>query len=62
MRTDKNNPNEIKPEVYMLSDQAQALEREGFFTDSGSRKMMKIREPQEYIMLYIQQRENAKLH
>lgn len=48
MRTDKNNPNDIKPEVYMLSDQAQALEREGFFTDSGSRKMMKIREPREY--------------
>jgi hypothetical protein len=45
MRTDKNNPNEIKPEVYMVSDQAQALEREGFFTDSGSRKMMKFREP-----------------
>jgi hypothetical protein len=42
---DKNNPNEIKPEVYMVSDQAQALEREGFFTDSGSRKMMKFREP-----------------
>jgi len=25
LRTDEKNPNEVKPEVYMISDQGQAL-------------------------------------
>ena len=45
MRADEKGTGDVKPEVYMLSDQAQALEREGLFVDSGTRKMMKIRQP-----------------
>lgn len=44
MRQDKTNPAEVKPEVYMISDQGQTLEREGLFVDSGRRKFMKVRE------------------
>ena len=45
MRVDEKGTGDVKPEVYMLSDQAQALEKEGLLVTSGSRKMMKIRQP-----------------
>lgn len=31
LRPDEKNPNEVKPEVYMISDQGQALERSNLF-------------------------------
>ena len=50
MRPEKSNKDSIVPEVfwiikvYMVNDQAQALERDGVFEFSESRKMLKIRE------------------
>eukprot|EP00828_Plagiopyla_frontata_P017530 TRINITY_DN2270_c0_g1_i4.p1 TRINITY_DN2270_c0_g1~~TRINITY_DN2270_c0_g1_i4.p1 ORF type:complete len:295 (+),score=38.36 TRINITY_DN2270_c0_g1_i4:87-971(+) len=41
----KNNQQEIAPEVYMVSDDCQALQRDGIFAESNSRKFMQIREP-----------------
>lgn len=46
MKARKENNNEVAPEVYMVSDQAQALERDNIFTDSDRRRMIKIREPE----------------
>ena len=42
----KENSNEVVPEVYMVSDQAQALERDNIFTESERRRVLKIREPE----------------
>lgn len=44
LRTGKDNPSEIKPEVYMVSDQAQVLEKNDVFGESERRKFMKVRE------------------
>ena len=43
LRPDEKNPNEVKPEVYMISDQGQALEKADIFVDSGSRRKMKVK-------------------
>ena len=43
LRPDKNNPNEVHPEVYMVSDQGQALEKADLFVESGSRRKMQVR-------------------
>ena len=41
----------MKPEVYMVSDQAMAMERDNLFTSSERRKFLKIREPKnEYFL------------
>lgn len=45
MRADEKGTGDVKPEVYMLSDQGQALEKQGLFVPSGTRKLMKIRSP-----------------
>ena len=47
LRNDEKNHGEVKPEVYMVSDQGQALEKANLFVDSESRKMMKMRVPKE---------------
>lgn len=39
--------NEIVPDVFMVSDQCQALERDGIFGEPESRKELTIREPVE---------------
>ena len=43
LRPDEKNPNEVKPEVYMISDQGQALEKASLFVDSGSRRKMQVK-------------------
>ena len=43
LRPDEKNPNDIKPEVYMISDQGQALEKASLFVDSGSRRIMQVK-------------------
>jgi nuclear protein localization family protein 4 len=43
LRPDEKNPNEVKPEAYMISDQGQALERSGLFVDSSSRRKMQVK-------------------
>jgi hypothetical protein len=43
LRPDRENEAEVKPEVYMISDQGQALHRAGLFLDSGSRGKMKVK-------------------
>jgi hypothetical protein len=35
----------VKPEVYMISDQGQALEKYNLLDESESRKMMKVKVP-----------------
>ncbi|KRX01320.1 hypothetical protein PPERSA_11767 [Pseudocohnilembus persalinus] len=47
LRTGKQNPNDVAPEVYMVSDQAQDMERDNIFADAESRKVLKIREPKD---------------
>ena len=42
----KENNNEVAPEVYMVSDQAQALERDNIFSESERRRVLKMREPE----------------
>lgn len=44
---DEKNHGEVKPEVYMVSDQGQALERHSLFDDTEERKMMKVRVPKD---------------
>lgn len=46
LRNDPKHHGEVKPEVYMISDQGQALEKYQLFEDSGNRKMMKVKVPQ----------------
>jgi nuclear protein localization family protein 4 len=53
LRPDKDNEAEVKPEVYMISDQGQALHRAGLFVDSGSRSKMKVKEKQKYRIFYL---------
>lgn len=43
---DEKNNGEVKPEVYMISDQGQALEKYNLFQETEERKMMKVRTPQ----------------
>lgn len=43
LRTDEKNPSEVKPEVYMISDQGQALQRSNLFVESSSRRKMQVR-------------------
>jgi len=50
LRTDEKKPNEVKPEVYMISDQGQALERSNLFIESDSRRKMKVRVKQGYLI------------
>lgn len=45
LRNDEKNNGEVKPEVYMISDQGQALEKYNLFEESDERKMMKVRQP-----------------
>jgi len=40
LRPDEKNPNDIKPEVYMISDQGQAIENANLFVESSSRRKM----------------------
>jgi hypothetical protein len=42
----KDNPEEVIPEVYMVSDQFQQLEKDGVFTESGRRKVLQVRNPE----------------
>ena len=49
LRPDEKNPNEVKPEVYMISDQGQALEKASLFVDSGSRRKMQVKVNEKYI-------------
>lgn len=42
---DEKNNGEVKPEVYMISDQGQALEKYNLFQETDERKMMKVRQP-----------------
>lgn len=42
----KENNEEVAPEVFMVSDQAQSLERDNVFAESDRRRIMKIREPE----------------
>lgn len=44
MRNKKDRPEEVQPEVYMVSDQAQALEKDNIFAESDRRRFMKVRE------------------
>ena len=53
LRPDEKNPNEVKPEVYMISDQGQALEKASLFVDSGSRRKMQVKVNEKYIWNYI---------
>lgn len=43
LRPDEKNPNEVKPEVYMVSDQGQALEKSNLFVEPKSRRMMQVK-------------------
>jgi hypothetical protein len=36
----------VEPEVYMISDQGQALEKYKLFMDTDERKVMKVKIPQ----------------
>eukprot|EP01017_Pseudomicrothorax_dubius_P033291 TRINITY_DN4451_c0_g1_i3.p1 TRINITY_DN4451_c0_g1~~TRINITY_DN4451_c0_g1_i3.p1 ORF type:complete len:336 (-),score=77.01 TRINITY_DN4451_c0_g1_i3:127-1134(-) len=47
IRTRKDDTGDVVPDVYMLSDQGQALERDNILEDSDKRKMVKIRTPRE---------------
>ena len=49
LRPDEKNPNEVKPEVYMISDQGQALERSDLFIESSTRRKMQVRVKEKYI-------------
>lgn len=40
----KENPDEVVPEVYMVSDQGQQLEEDGIFQNSGRRKVLQVRD------------------
>ncbi|CAK63271.1 unnamed protein product (macronuclear) [Paramecium tetraurelia] len=44
LRTKKDNPDEVVPEVYMVSDQGQQLEQDGIFQNSERRKVLQVRE------------------
>lgn len=46
LRTDEKNTGDVKPEVYMISDQGQALERHNLFIDSNNRKLVKVKTAQ----------------
>lgn len=48
LRPDEKNPNEVKPEVYMISDQGQALEKANLFIESTSRRQMKVKTNEKY--------------
>ena len=41
----KDNPEEVLPEVYMVSDQGQQLEKDDIFVDSQRRKVLQVRAP-----------------
>lgn len=43
LRPDEKNPNDIKPEVYMISDQGQAIENANLFVEPTSRRLMQVR-------------------
>jgi len=51
LRTDEKNTGDVKPEVYMISDQGQALERHNLFVESNNRKLVKVKTPQRYNFL-----------
>ena len=53
LRPDEKNPGEVKPEVYMISDQGQALERANLFVESNSRRKMQVRVKEKYPLPYI---------
>lgn len=46
LRNDEKNPGDVKPEVYMISDQGQALEKFNLLLDTENRKMVKVRTKQ----------------
>ncbi len=58
----KNNFGETEFEAYMVSDMAQALERDGVFGESNDRKMMCVREPKpnEMVPAIITEGKNVK--
>jgi len=45
LRPNQANNDEIVPDVYMVSDQAQALEKDGVFGEPQTRKELPVREP-----------------
>lgn len=45
LRPGKKVKSDVLPEVYMVSDQAQILVKEGLLEQPESRKFLKIREP-----------------
>lgn len=45
----------MKPEVYMISDQGQALEKANLFVDSNSRRKMQVRVKEKYHFLHLGQ-------
>jgi nuclear protein localization family protein 4 len=45
LRPNKTNNDEIAPDVYMVSDQAQALEKDEVFGEPTTRKEIPVREP-----------------
>lgn len=40
LRADNNNNNEVKPEVYMVSDECQSLVRDELIKEGDSRKKL----------------------
>lgn len=53
LRPDPHNETEVKPEVYMISDQGQALHHANLFADSGSRSKMRVRVKEKYQCHYL---------
>lgn len=51
LRPDEKNPNDIKPEVYMISDQGQAIENANLFVEPTSRRLMQVRTNEKYILI-----------
>jgi nuclear protein localization family protein 4 len=53
---DEKNNGEVKPEVFMISDQGQALEKYHLFAETEERKLMKVRvsqDPKEALPQFI---------
>lgn len=47
LRADNNNNNEVKPEVYMVSDECQSLIRDDLIKEGDTRKLLKIKKPEQ---------------
>mmetsp|Transcript_1658 Transcript_1658/g.1487 ORF Transcript_1658/g.1487 Transcript_1658/m.1487 type:complete len:166 (+) Transcript_1658:1122-1619(+) len=64
MRHSKENPAEVVPDVYMVSDLCQQLEADNIFDEPENRKELKIREPVDHMDIIpsvIQENKPAKV-